>query len=179
MDLKDAVYIRNQAAFTADKWFIRFPCEWVDDDGKLPRERNDQIESLTMDQVRTGDPATRRNLRTSSSNISVERRRRLSNIGKQYVGIVIVHAADKTNPMSASEAESMLNKANAQFKDCSGNDMELVKQDNTVSITLPKRIGAYTSGNVDSDMMMMICRKYGYSDGCEISKERDLDHVSV
>lgn len=184
--MEDDVYLQNEAAFHADKWFLRFPCEWIVDDA-LPREKNDHVETLSWKQVQglTVSPTNDgRHLRAAKDK-AVEplapqpprSRRRLSNVGKQYYGIVIVHAAGKTNPLSTADAEDMVDGANQQFQECSGAAMELVKQDNTVSITLPNSIGQYSSLTVDDEMNKMICRHYGYGDGCEISKERDLDHV--
>lgn len=181
VDREDVVYKENEMAFRADSWFLRFPCSWVID-GKLPRQRNDQVESLALQDVDAllSVPSSRRLLRTTSTttaSFTPHQRRQLSNVGLQRVGIVIVHAADSVNPLSVTAAEQMLQTANQQFQDCSGHAMELVQQDDTVTITLPKNIGQYSSGSVDADMFRMICEYYGYSSGCEISKKRDLDHV--
>lgn len=105
-------------------------------------------------------------------------RRRLSNIGKQACGLVIVHTPGAQNPVTVSDAEAMVyTHASNQFRDCSAGAMELVKADNTVHITLPKNIGQYTSNSIDSDMFAAICQHYGYPSNCEITKKRDLDHI--
>ena len=167
MDMEDDVYVSNEQAFQTDKWFMQFPCDWVVD-GSLPKDKINQAYSLSTQEAEEHFDAGHRHLR-----------RRLSNIGTQYYGIVIVNAANKINPLSAAAAEAMVQVANQQYQECSGNELELSKRDSTVVITLPKNIEQYSSYSVDDDMFKMICLYYGYSPNCEISKKRDLDHVSA
>lgn len=165
----EPIYKRNEEAFRAGMWFLKFPCSWIV--GKaLPRERTSQVLSLSKEEVQAIYHPTR-HLRTA-------KHRTLSNIGKQNCGIVIVSAPDALNPLSVEDAEYLLyGKANRQFHDCSNGALELVKKDDTVKITLPRKIGTFSSNNVDDMLFQLICEYYNYDSNCEISKERGLDHI--
>lgn len=203
VDKNEAFYVDNKTANRSSRWFISFPCQWVEE-GKLPPEKNDQVHTLSNEEILAlFNPAeTARRLRRGQhskhnenfvdendnynimlgNNINMlwsNRRRRLSYLGKMECGIVIVHAKDKRNELSMAIAEDIVYKqADKQMRDCSRGQVELVKKDETIEITLPMNIGSYSSGSVHTHVLNEICKyhAYKYGDGCNIAEKRGLDH---
>lgn len=193
IDRNEDFYMDNLVALRAGRWFIGFPCEWAVD-GNLPREKNDRVHSLSFDEVESlyKLETSGRQLRRGgqgqavvADEESVKRKipsnpRRLSYVGKFFVGIVIVHAKNQRNKLFVADAETMVyTKANKQFRDCSNGALELVKKDKTIEITLPNNIGFYKSTTIEDYLMEAVCTygPYNYGKDCVITDERDLDHI--
>lgn len=173
----DAIYLNNKEAFRNGEWFLAFPCYWVSN-SKLPRHRNNSVHSLTDTEVKDRFNQPRR-LRNGSIEKRIEGRR-LSNIGKQQCAIVIVNGKDIPNYLTVADADNFLyTETSNQFKGCSNGALEFQKKDDTITVTLPNNLATYNHDNISDAINALVCDHYGLGSSCDITKERELDHVSA
>ena len=185
----------HQQALRAGEWWISFPCEWMEKGGAR-RQNIEDIYTLSPREIKEWvqklhDPTLwrrrRRHLVEHEDNNQLDpvphpkepiHPRRLSSMGSKKCGIVIVDAKDVINPITVEKADSQLYEHSSnQLESCSNGAIKLVKQDETVRVTLPNNIGTYDDDNVSESLFEAICKHYGYRDDCHIAKERGLDHI--
>lgn len=192
-------------ALHAGEWWIQFPCFWtsagtrkqnIDDIQTLtPEKIKDLVMAYLPDESSPTTPAVRQRRLGSSSHFSgnghtLHRRssmlhpkepihdRRLSSIGVQKCGIVIVDANNVVNPLTIALAEEQVYQLSSdQLESCSHGSMQLTKHDETVRVTLPRNIGYYDDDNISEALFEAICLHYGLDDDCRIATERGLDHI--
>ena len=171
----------------AGQWWIRFPCV------KHKRSisaKGSGVETVRLEvmkeiiQQATASSSRRRRRRLGDNHVPLHEkelmapRRRLSNVGTQKCGIVIVDAKDTLNPLTAAVADRTLyEETSNQFEACSNAAMRLVRQDETIRIRLPNNIDTYSDESVAPALFAAACQFYGLPETCNISSERNLDHI--
>ena len=186
------LYVAHQEALNTGQLWIKFPCEWI---RGSRQQRIDQIQTMTPREIKElvmekqQEAELRRRLESQTGSDSTDvalyhpkeqmlPRRRLSSMGAQKCGIVLVDAQNAVNPISRELAEEQLYQhASTQFENCSNGALRLVKQDETVRIKLPRNIGTYDDTTISKALFDAVCSYYGYERDCNISRERNLDHI--
>lgn len=178
-----AFFIENEEAFREGEWFIQYPCDEVTDAGGVLSPGKHMLYTLSKAEIKYFYSSREsRRLEEGDKPFTqthhYHNHRRLSNVGKQGGGLVIVHAEDAVNPLTREEGDEILyHEAGTQMGLCSNGAVELYPKVETIELTLPGNLAAYNSATVSDFLFQEVCKINGFSADCEITKELGLDHI--